>query len=64
MNNKICKLCYKNLTLEEYHKTKNLKAYPDGHINVCKECKSKYKKERRLKNGIIVENKEVIFNFD
>ena len=64
---KSCRNCNKNLTIDFYYKSSNWKAYPDGHINWCKECMKKYKKEKKEvkeKPTYKVEVKEIIYDFD
>lgn len=40
---KVCKICGRELPLESFGKNKN------GHLNICKECRSKIQKEVRAK---------------
>jgi hypothetical protein len=70
MIRKYCKSCSKIKDINDFHKSKDNKAYPDNHINWCKECMKEYKKKnKKVKEEIKlpvfrVEHKTVIVSFD
>ena len=52
--NKLCKICNHTKDISEFHKHPKM---ADGHLNMCKTCKTAYDKKRKEEKGDILKQK-------
>jgi hypothetical protein len=58
---KQCRRCNKTKPLSEYHKHKQMR---DGHINVCRDCRSTYCYGWKNENRQVVKTKKAKYHFE
>jgi len=64
---KNCRKCSLSKDLSQFYVTKNLRSYPDGHINWCKMCMRGYKKvseDEIVETPFRIETGKFVMTFD